>query len=259
MIIKNFIFLLKLINTQIGNKSIDIRDNNFNDLVKKGYYKFKISQKETDKLAEELKKNFQKYNIIGIGDLRLHGLDRASSYVNEFFKENLKEHLKNINYSSSNKVSLFSVLGGKLVAGNNQSSGGGWHRDMYYEQYKILIYLSDVDENKGPFCYFEKSHKKYFQIINLILNFFSNNITRYNNLIPEILQKFNFGKKKLLVGSKGTCIVFNSSGLHRGIKIQNGERLSMTAYLYPKLENKQYLELENHFKIPNELKKQITS
>ena len=40
------------------------------------------------------------------------------------------------------------------------SSGGGWHRDHHFELFKVMVYLSDVNEKNGPFSYIEKSHSK---------------------------------------------------------------------------------------------------
>ncbi len=255
MIIKNFIFLLKLFKTKLNSHKSDSSNIELNQLITKGYYQFAINDTIADKLYKEIDHKFSEYCIDGIGDLRLHGVERSSFYINNFFNNELKDHLDNINLTASKKVSLFSVLGGKLVSGNNQSSGGGWHRDMYYEQYKIIIYLSDVNKNNGPFCYFENSHKKHMQILNLLFNIFSKNITRYSEKLIGFFSFMNLGNKKILTGRRGTCIVFNSSGLHRGINILSGCRFSLTAYLYPNLKNSEYKDLENYFKIPMNLRK----
>ena len=33
---------------------------------------------------------------------------------------------------------------------NNLGSGGGWHKDAYYPQFKSILYLNDVDNKKFP-------------------------------------------------------------------------------------------------------------
>jgi len=123
-----------------------------------------------------------------------------------------------------------------------------------------MIYLSDVDINNGPFSYIEKSHSRMSQAITLFFfKFFSKNMTRYSeNLIKIICKIFNY-KIKNFTGTKGTCIVFDSSGLHRGLDIKSGERVALTAYIYPYTEDKRILnERTLHMNIPkNWIKKNI--
>ena len=43
------------------------------------------------------------------------------------------------------------TLAAKMPAKNNKGSGEGWHRDGFFRQFKSMIYLSNVDEDNGPF------------------------------------------------------------------------------------------------------------
>jgi hypothetical protein len=65
-----------------------------------------------------------------------------------------------------------------------------WHRDLHSGQccIRAMVYLTDVTLEHGPFCY----------------------------LIG--------GQEKVFTGPKGTVIVFDIGGLHRGLKNTSGER-----------------------------------
>ena len=66
-------------------------------------------------------------------------------------------------------------MAGHLINDKPNSSSGGdgndeWHIDQHFELFKIIVYLSDVNEKNGPFSYLEGSHSKLIQL--LILFFF---------------------------------------------------------------------------------------
>ena len=42
---------------------------------------------------------------------------------------------------------------------NNEGSGGGWHKDAYYTQFKSILYLTDVNNENGPFELIRNSNK----------------------------------------------------------------------------------------------------
>lgn len=73
---------------------------------------------------------------------------------------------------------------------------------------KVFIYLNDVDESGGPFCYVKNSHidkEKYWGIQ-----------PRWSpKKIEEIFGQNNISK---LSAKKGDVIIANTNGFHRGIK-----------------------------------------
>ena len=126
-------------------------------------------------------------------------------------------------------------LGAKLVAKrNNEGSGGGWHRDNLNSSYpKAILYLSDVQYNNGPFQYIKGSHK----FLN-ILKFLINSKIGYDKkeFSPKVINKYlkkNSQQLKTFCYKKGSIIIFDSLGLHRGKPISNGIRYSLTNYYYP--------------------------
>ena len=76
-------------------------------------------------------------------------------------------------------------MGGFLQNAEKVSSGGGWHRDHHFELFKVMVYLSDVDKNNGPFSYIENytENKK-------ILHERSNHMNIPENLIKQSIKEF---------------------------------------------------------------------
>jgi len=239
-------------------KEKSFEDNLMQSLNSKGYYVCKEGEIDFEKLSSIIKRSIQKYFPSNSGDTRLYGIDDESIIVKENFYKILDSHKNRIKtVSTIKKLYLHCTMGGYLKNKKDASSGGGWHRDHHFELFKVMIYISDVNEQNGPFSYIEKSHSKINQLLTLFfLKLFSKNITRYSedsiNLICKI---FNY-KKKIFLGKKGTCIIFNSSGIHRGLEISGGERLALTAYIYPYTDNEKILhERSKHMNIPDSLRK----
>ena len=81
---------------------------------------------------------------------------RRSKEINEFALYILNKHKENILKVSSIKNLYHSVMAGHLINDKPNSSSGGdgddeWHIDQHFELFKIIVYLSDVDEKNGPF------------------------------------------------------------------------------------------------------------
>ena len=262
-VIKNILRVYQLARHSIINfffpKKKTFEDDMMESLYSKGYYMCHENDIDYDNLGSIVKKSIQKYFPSQTGDTRLYGIDDENLIIKQNFHKIINNHKYRIkNISTIKKLYLHCTMGGFLQNAEKASSGGGWHRDHHFELFKVMIYLSDVDRNNGPFSYIEKSHSKINQFLSLLIfKLFSNNTTRYSNILIKIICNiFNY-KKKVFTGKKGTCIVFNSSGLHRGLEIKNGERIALTAYIYPYTENKKILyERSNHMNIPENLIKQ---
>ena len=113
----------------------------------------------------------------------------------------------------------FDMMGNVSFKEGNLGSGGGWHRDsVNRRQLKFMVYLSDVDVENGPFEYVAGSHRLLSKIKT---NLFRRS-SRYNSAF----------KGDLLTGKKGTLILFDSSGLHRGVPLTLGERWAITRYYF---------------------------
>ena len=228
-------------------------------LYKKGYYTFKIDIQD-NKLEKLVINSINKYFPNEKGDTRLFAIEEESKEIKNFFFDIIdthKEHIKAV--STIKQLYLHSIMGGHLTKKSEKtSSGGDWHVDHHFELYKIMIYLSDVEEKNGPFSYLEGSHSKLVQFFHLIFfKFFSQNPTRFSESSMKIIKKIFQLQKKIFVGKKGTVIVFNSAGIHRGIDIEKDKRTSLTAYIYPATTNNHLIKERNsHMKVPQNLIKE---
>ena len=240
------------------NKPNNLDRNAFN-LFNKGYYEFSVNidDKNFDNIATN---SIKKYFPHSKGDRRLFSIEEENEEIKIFFLKILDDHKENIkSVSTIKRLYLHSIMAGHLKNDEiKASSGGDWHIDQHFELFKIIIYLSDVDEANGPFSYIEGSHSKFIQFFTLFFfKFFSKNPTRFTNKLMKIIKKtFNL-KQKIFTGKKGSCIIFNSAGIHRGLEIENGERISLTAYIFPFREDNKIIDERNkHMNIPSELLKQ---
>ena len=131
----------------------------------------------------------------------------------------------------------------KLFEDNKETnSGGDWHRDGDVKQLKAMLYLSDVNNQNGPFCFikgskefdFERRNKKYpfFRKILFILKGLPLRQPRYKN--ENIMREPEIDKKiTKITGNAGTVVIFDGSYIHRGDVIKSGNRYSLTNYYYP--------------------------
>ncbi len=82
-----------------------------------------------------------------------------------------------------------------------------YHFDMDHPKFiKFFIYLTDVDANSGPHCYVKGSHITK-----------PKNLTkdkRYSDL--EISQKYEASDVIEILGSRGTIVAVDTSGIHKG-------------------------------------------
>lgn len=125
------------------------------------------------------------------------------------------------------------TLGGWLRAGQFGSSGNGWHRDAFFSQYKAMVYLTDVSERNGPFELLPGSHSLSSIVLGIKRGVLAYMQNRISDEEVERLEKVLGTARKTFTASAGTLIIFNSSTVHRGRPIEQGERLALTNYYFP--------------------------
>lgn len=174
-------------------------------------------------------------------DFRLYGFNHLCELTKKIFfsSELIEISNKYINYKME---SVFTMANKLSFIKENDGSGGGWHRDGINPSIKSLIYIDDVNINNGPLQLILHSNK----FNNIILdnkkmgnkNFLN---TRYKE--EQILKIDNIHDRlKQFCLTRGSLIIFDSSNIHRGMPIKNGNRYAITNYYFPigKMTQKKY-------------------
>ena len=121
-------------------------------------------------------------------------------FLNKLISENYQSDLNNLN----------------LYINEDITKTRGFHVDNHFHQFKAFIYLTDcLDLNDGPYTYVKKSHT------NEIYKKFNTNASRMlkNNTESPFLITENITP---LLSEKGTLIVSNQTGIHRGFPQSKG-------------------------------------
>ena len=198
---------------------------------------------ESDYLAEKIK-NFTNTNsdfVHFADDRRVFGIENCLPDLSRFHGDNLFSRIGNA-VAHKKLYCPFTVSGWLESSQSSAGSGGGWHRDSFSSQFKVMVYLTDVSDTNGPFQILPGSHK-YFSILKQLL---SRKVKwdqdRYTeSQIFEIIKSLNFNIKTIFA-NKGTAILFDGSTIHRGSPILQGDRVSITNYYFPLDCSSQFLE-----------------
>ena len=207
----------------------------------------RLSNSESDDIKKWVNSNLGNSKKHG-SDYRIWSAQQKNKLVNDLFSNNIDIKQIGERYLKSN-ISLQTTMAAKLTyQPGNLGSGQGWHRDSYSAQYKSMCYLSNVDEDSGPFEYVIKSHT-YKNIYNeLVLNNKTKERYRFSRFEPDFvasyMERFNLKSEKFY-GKKGEIIIFDSRGVHRGHPINKGKRYAITNYFIKASQNKNDHSLED--------------
>ncbi|QDC70746.1 phytanoyl-CoA dioxygenase family protein [Candidatus Methylopumilus universalis] len=184
--------------------------------------------KEIDMLLKTQKKYIHPASK---SDLRLFGAENISSHISAFCNDKFIVDLAS-SFSKEGVKTAFTMAAKLPFSFENLGSGEGWHRDNHFEQFKAIIYLSDVDEDNGPFQIVRNSHRLFAKFFALYLSKSKYMNYRYSeNDIKAITSSDN--NIQTLLGKAGTLILVDTSAIHRGKPIKRGVRYSLTNYMFP--------------------------
>src|SRR5262245_29475763 len=101
-----------------------------------------------------------------------------------------------------------------------------WHRDPEDKrQVKVFLYLRDVDENTGPFCFIPGTHNggPYRKVFAQTM--------KVSHYPPEgaVERRFKPEQRQVCTGKAGTLIFCDTSGIHRGGDPRSGSRVLLNA------------------------------
>ena len=177
-------------------------------------------------------------------DSRIFGAEELSENIMKFANNELLNKLANA-YNAVPTTNGFTLAGKIAATGHEYGSGGSWHRDSYFRQFKSLLYLTDVNEDNGPFQVVLASHDaKKISSDSKSANLESMQCTFNQETVKKIL-KDEPERLKTLTGKAGTLVLVDTSTIHRGIPLKNGIRYALTNYYF---ENSQInSHLVEHF------------
>lgn len=113
------------------------------------------------------------------------------------------------------------------VEGEICNSGAGWHRDSASKQFKAIVYLTDVGTENGPFTIVPASRDTA-----LPARADARNKNRFDDTtIADLVRRINRQPVEV-TGEAGTCILVDTSHVHRGKDIESGVRYAVTNYYY---------------------------
>lgn len=183
--------------------------------------------------------NYKNYNI------RASSIQPVRSALSILFRKGLSTNLGNIATAYYKEPALLRYADYWLsmpVPSTERNYSQNWHRDPEDQRIlKVFVYLNDVTEMNGAFEYVKGSHLT--GPFNSIFPYDSDHPNNYpveqelRSLIPPEAFTCNEGKK-------GTVIICDTHGFHRGGYCKTGDRWLMT-YMY----NRASLIMSNQFKV----------
>jgi hypothetical protein len=240
--LKNLLFIKsnKISNLNSDNKKYELHTNDMQKNLKNNGYLVLPDFLSIDqcKYLEDLAKiipghqiNDEKNFFINRSSMKFDSaisrFDLDSNYlVNDFVIQNIFSDIFLIDICSKYFGSLPILTAVSMWWSNYYSplpdskSAQLWHFDMDRIRWlKLFIYITDVDINSGPHQFVEGSHIDYGIPYNLL----SKGYVRLTE--DEISKNFNSNKIKTFTGKRGTLIIEDSRGLHRGFKPLSQNRL----------------------------------
>lgn len=212
-------FNLKLNNKIIKQISNSITSNNtFLDFKSKETNKNFLKDFEKFKNLNEIYKKSVKYKVPHVSlqvDLN------KSKIIKKLATSNFLLHIAK-NYLGNKKILIASQCYiSNPIKTNKQIKkdlAQYFHYDNDFKKFlKVFIYLSNVDENSGPHIFVRNTHK----------------IKKFKHIVSEriddaeILKSYPKKDIKIFKGSKGSTIIEDTFGLHKGLSPKNKTRLML--------------------------------
>jgi hypothetical protein len=173
-------------------------------------------------------------------DHRVYGAEELSENIKKFSNLELFDKLANA-YMGVPTCNGFSLAAKLETPDQEFGSGGTWHRDSYFRQFKSIMYLNDVDETNGPFQVIIDSHKTEQKAIDKKLAGLKELDSSFNQQQMDKILKHNPERLHTLTGKAGTVILVDTSILHRGKPLESGIRYSLFNYFFERSQINSHL------------------
>lgn len=165
-------------------------------------------------------------------DQRIYGAENISEKILSFSSDIFLKQAASL-YNQIETRTAFTLAAKLPYSKNNLGSGGGWHRDSCIKQFKAILYLSNVTEKNGPFQLISKSNNLKYKLLDskktnqpyMGYRFTEHQINTLIEQEPNRLINF--------CAPAGTLILVDTSCIHRGKPIEEGDRYALFNYYYP--------------------------
>lgn len=207
------------------------------NLKSKGYHLIPgfTSREQCEKIIADIDGLHEKFEdrvqvSPGGEDHRLFGSNHHSELIHEFYTHPLIHRVTSY-FEKTEDYKGFTMAAHLNYTEGNKGSGQGWHRDRAdRRQIKVILYLTDVTEETGPFQYFEGSHTPESVLHGVLDHGFQYNQNRFSDEEIEPLDK---SKLVTATAKAGTLLIADTRGIHRGAPIHKGERYVLMNYTWP--------------------------
>ncbi len=167
---------------------------------------------------------------------------------NELHYEILKIGLKDeFLYIASLYLGIYPFLGRfyawyDFPINENAVSSQCWHRDSDDRKFlKIFIYLNEVKNDNGPFCFIKNTHFKNNKNFS---NESEKKTTKYSkfNILTDKDVKIKFAPEEVkeCFGNFGTTIFADTSGFHKGKSLENKKRIMLVFEYFSQTSSHSY-------------------
>lgn len=165
-------------------------------------------------------------------DVRAFAAETASEEIARYNSEPFLRRLAE-RYLGLPQVAFFTLANRIRPTPANLGSGGGWHRDSAAEhQFKSLLYLTDVGPENGPFEFVPNSHQLRSIVRTILRTGTGFGQHRFPDETVERVCRELAVTPRSFTATAGTLIVADTSGIHRGMPINSGERYVLTNYFF---------------------------
>ncbi len=193
-----------------------------------------LAGNECERLCAEMEQLLVRYekrvqrNSAG-ADERLLGVDRVSPGFRAFWEIPGLRLLRQA-YAGNDRNPGFTMANRIRATSGNLGSGNGWHRDSAQRRrFKAIVYLNDVDSENGPLQYCRGSHR----LLNRLSTSLRLRTSWYESRFDDGSYDRFFetsGGIETLTAPRGSLILIDPTGIHRGRPLSRGVRYAMTNY-----------------------------
>ena len=194
------------------------------------YNFIEMLNKEFDTIFDQYKENtIVDYSEGASGDKRLFNAEKYSEIFDRYITQN--KFFDYICRNHTNRIGVGQTMLNHLVysRGEERNSGAGWHRDNHECQFKVIIYLTNVSIKHGNFQWLTNSNRSSIGDPQPRTPAYSTRFT--NETVNQLVWKNNC-RIINVEGEAGTIIFADTTYIHRGNIIKEGERKAITRYFF---------------------------